>query len=154
MKFTVSSSIRIVRSLSAFCRLHKMNVATSLCGVLALLASPLAYGSPSAARYSGTERTVYSANGANLPSVAVDANGTVYIADQSNNRVLKETPSGLGYTQTTVGPASDALGFTPLAVAVDPFFNVYIVDGANSRVLKETWSGGCLHGDGGSDRIE
>ena len=36
-------------------------------------------------------------------NVAVDASGNVYVPDTWNHRVLKETPNGSGYTQTTIG---------------------------------------------------
>jgi len=70
--------------------------------------------------------------------VAVDANGNVYIADAGNNRILAETPSGSGYTQSTV-PTSGLNG--PNGVAVDTNGNLYIADSGNGRVLKETRSG-------------
>ena len=52
--------------------------------------------------------------------------------------MLKETPSGGGYTQTTIG---SGLSF-PNGVAVDGSGNVYIADTNNNQVLKETLSGG------------
>lgn len=105
-----------------------------------MAACPYANATVVSARYSGVEKTIHS--GGTLPGVAVDANGAIYIADEGNHQVLKETPAGTGYTETTVGPASGARSFTPVAVAVDQFFNVYISDAANQRVLKETWSAG------------
>ena len=66
--------------------------------------------------------------------LAVDGSGNVYIADLSNNRILKETLSGGSYTQSTVG---SGLSF-PHSVAVDGSGNVYIGDNSNNRVLKET----------------
>jgi sugar lactone lactonase YvrE len=73
--------------------------------------------------------------------IAVDGSGNIYIADYSNSEVLKETPSGAGYTQSTVASASSPLG-TPAGVTVDPSGNLYIADSANNKVLKETLSGG------------
>jgi DNA-binding beta-propeller fold protein YncE len=69
---------------------------------------------------------------------AVDGAGNVYIADTSNNRVLKETLTGGTYVQSTVG---SGLG-GPSGVAVDGAGNVYIGDQQNDRILKETPSGG------------
>jgi sugar lactone lactonase YvrE len=70
-------------------------------------------------------------------SVVVDGGGNLYIADSSNNRVVKETPSGGSYTQTIVG---SGLNY-PLGVAVDVLGNLYIADTYNNRILKETPSG-------------
>ena len=68
--------------------------------------------------------------------VAVDGSGNVYIADGGDS-VLKETPSGSSYTQSTVG---SNLG-SPSSVAVDGSGNVYIA-GLGDSVVKETLSGG------------
>ena len=70
--------------------------------------------------------------------VAVDGKGNVYIADLSNLRIRKVSPSG---TITTFagngrygssgdgGPATSARLYYPYAVAVDRLRNVYIIDG-------------------------
>ena len=77
-------------------------------------------------------------NGLNFPSgVAVDGTGNIYIVDQTNNQVLKETLSGGIYTQSTVGSGLA----NPYYIAVDGAGNVYISDPGNSRILKETLSG-------------
>jgi sugar lactone lactonase YvrE len=67
--------------------------------------------------------------------VAVDASGSVYIADTGNNWVLKETLSKGSYTESTV--ASSGLN-EPGGVAVDVSGNVYIADSGNNRIVKET----------------
>jgi DNA-binding beta-propeller fold protein YncE len=68
--------------------------------------------------------------------VAVDGAGNVYIADLSNNRVLKVPPSDPTRSTpgdcTTVGSGLSGPG----AVAVDASDNVYIADNGNHRVLK------------------
>jgi YD repeat-containing protein len=71
----------------------------------------------------------------NPACVAVDSSGNIYIADNSNNRVLKETPSLGGYTESVVPTGS--LSY-PNSVAVDGAGNLYITDSGNNRVLKET----------------
>ena len=85
-------------------------------------------------------------NGLSDPqAVAVDGSGNVYIADNTygstgftSSRVLKETLSAGGYTQSIVAnSATNGLSY-PLAVAVDGTGNVYIADSGNGRVLKET----------------
>jgi hypothetical protein len=65
--------------------------------------------------------------------VAVDASGNIYIAD---GRVLKETLSAGGYTQSIVANGL----FFPEGVAVDGSGNVYIVDNGSRIVFKETLS--------------
>jgi DNA-binding beta-propeller fold protein YncE len=90
----------------------------------------------------GAESTVadWESNGLLWPQgVAVDASGNVYIADSNHNRVLKETPSAGGYTQSTVPTGS--LNY-PNQVAVDGGGNIYIADTTNFRILKETLSAG------------
>ena len=78
-------------------------------------------------------------NGLSGPyDVAVDGSGNIYIADNSNNRVVKETLSGGAYTQTTIGNGMSG----PSGVAVDASGNVYIADFGNNRVLLETWISG------------
>jgi hypothetical protein len=80
--------------------------------------------------------------------IAVDARGDIYISgncgnygcdSNPSNFVVRETPSGSGYTESTV--ASTGLGL-PSAIAVDSSNNIYIADEEYGRVLKETVSGG------------
>jgi uncharacterized protein (TIGR03437 family) len=104
----------------------------------------------------------------NLPAgVAMDAAGTLYIADSLNNRIRKVS----GGMITTVagngnpgfsgdgGPAINASLYYPQGVAVDSAGNLYIADSSNNRIRKV--SGGVIttvagngvegfSGDGGS----
>lgn len=64
--------------------------------------------------------------------VAVDAVGTIYIADSGNARVLKETPSAGVYIESI---AASSLG-TPYDVAVDGSGNLFIADIAFNQVLE------------------
>jgi sugar lactone lactonase YvrE len=135
-----TSFLRIARSFSAFSQLRKTNVALALPVLLALMACPLAHALPNA-KYAGLEKTVSTAV-ANPQAVAVDSNGVVYIADPANHQVLKRTPSGLGYTTTTIATGiSYGAPVNPSGVAVDASFNVYIADSANNQVLLESWNG-------------
>ncbi|HEY8713171.1 MAG TPA: hypothetical protein VIM68_09870, partial [Thermoanaerobaculia bacterium] len=79
--------------------------------------------------------------------VAVDANGNIYIADSSNDRVRRvdavtrkiETVAGNGQTSDPIGdggPGTDATLFYPRAVAFDPAGKLYIADTYHSRVRK------------------
>lgn len=66
--------------------------------------------------------------------VAIDGAGNLFVVDNRNQAVVKETFSAGNYTQTTIASGlSD-----PRAVAVDGAGNVYIADTGNSRVLEES----------------
>jgi sugar lactone lactonase YvrE len=85
----------------------------------------------------GTQSLV--ANGFNFPKgVAVDGSGNVYIADNNNGAVLKQTLSGGSYAPSSV--ASGLAG--PNGVAIDGSGNVYITEEGSGNVYKETLSGG------------
>ncbi|HEX5000694.1 MAG TPA: hypothetical protein VFY29_20895 [Terriglobia bacterium] len=80
--------------------------------------------------------------------VAVDASGTLFIADFGNQRVRKVSPGGVISTVAGTGtagfsgdggPAVNALLRGPTAVAVDSLGNLYIGDNENRRVRKVTF---------------
>jgi uncharacterized protein (TIGR03437 family) len=84
-------------------------------------------------------------------SLALDANGNLYIADNPVHTVRKVSPSGiittfagtpgqLGYAGDG-GPANRALLNLPFGVAVDGAGNVLIADTANGTIRKVTPSG-------------
>lgn len=110
-------------------------------------------------RVAGTARPGFSGDGGpalnaqldSPQSVAVDSVGSVYIADTSNNRVRKVSPTGIISTvagSTALvgfsgdgGPAVDAGLDGPIAVAVDIVGNIYILDVVNLRIRKVTTDG-------------
>ena len=80
--------------------------------------------------------------GFNTPSaLAIDANGNLYVADTSNNRIGKVAPDG---TVSTIagdgtagyldGPAAQARFNGPVGIAVDTRGNVFVADTYNDRV--------------------
>jgi hypothetical protein len=82
-------------------------------------------------------------------SVAVDASGTVYVADTANNTIRKITPAGVvttlagvaGSFGSTDGTGAGARFASPRGVAVDGSGNVYVADRDNNTVRKITSAG-------------
>ena len=82
-------------------------------------------------------------------SVRVAANGTVFVADASNNTVRKITPAGVvstlagapGVAGSTDGPGALARFNGPAGVAVDPAGNVFVADSQNCTIRKITPAG-------------
>ncbi len=92
------------------------------------------------------------------PSIAVDGDGNLYIADASNYRVRKVTTDGMistvaGSASTSFsgdsGPATMAGLNQPLGVAVDGDGNLYISDKGNNRIRVVT-PDGIIHTIAGS----
>ena len=110
------------------------------------------------ARFAGTTRKGFSGDGGqanaaqlNDPAgVAIDPNGTVYIADSGNNRVRRVTPDGIittvagsgvaGFSGDN-GPAVTAQLNLPVAVAVATIGQLYVLDFGNNRVRQITPEG-------------
>ena len=80
--------------------------------------------------------------------IAVDSNGTVYVADRANQRIRKITASGSVTTLAGFGTISFSDGFgtaaqfnSPYGVGVDINGTVYVVEYDNNRVRKISPSG-------------
>lgn len=84
--------------------------------------------------------------------VAVDTNGTVYVADQVNSTVRKITSAGTNWVVSTIaglagnygsanGTNSVARFYYPAGVAVDAAGSVYVADQINSTIRKLTLVG-------------
>lgn len=85
--------------------------------------------------------------------VAVDGSGNVFIADYSNHRIRKVTPTGVISTIAGTGtsgatgiggPATAAKLHFPIAVAVDAAGNLFIADRTNHMIKKVTATTGFL----------
>jgi hypothetical protein len=94
--------------------------------------------------YSGDSGSATSAE-LNLPSgVAVDASGSIFIADSNNYRIRKVSPdgvittvagNGLGGYSGDNGPATNA-GLFPHGIALDSFGDIFIADADGNSIRK------------------
>jgi sugar lactone lactonase YvrE len=109
-------------------------------GVIATFAGA---GSPGSTNGQGTNASFYYPS-----SVATDAAGNVYVADEVNNLIRKITPGGLVSTLAGNGTAgaADSTGTAasfngPAGIAVDAAGNVYVADANNNLIRKITPAG-------------
>lgn len=103
-----------------------------------------------AAGVTGSADGTGTAAGFNLPvGIAIDGEGTIYIADFGNNTIRKVTGEGVvttlagaaGKSGHVDGTGADARFAAPVGVAVDERGNVYVLDLGNSSVRKITPKG-------------
>jgi len=136
---SLSTATRVVLSLAA---------AFGLLLGLIVTTGAQAYAATSGLTVAGGNGAGSAANQLALPlNVAVDADGNVYVADASNDRVQKWAPgASSGVTVAGgngAGSAANQLE-NPQAVAVDADGNVYVADGNNNRV--QEWAPGASSG--------
>jgi len=108
------------------------------------------YAGTGAAGFSGDNGPATAATMWNPSGVTTDADGNLYIADSSNRRIRKVSPTGVMTTIAGNGalsssgdggpPLSAAIGF-PRGVALDTAGNLYIADANNALIRKVSVSG-------------
>jgi sugar lactone lactonase YvrE len=110
----------------------------ALCLVLAVMACGAWNDSVAQTAHFGAAQLIVPTSNLNQSvGVAVDGSGNVYVNDSDNFRVLKETPSVGGYTESVIAYTS---GQTD-GIAVDANGNVYFGDSGSGQLLKQTPSG-------------
>ncbi|MBM3854226.1 MAG: hypothetical protein FJ399_13885, partial [Verrucomicrobia bacterium] len=83
--------------------------------------------------------------------VAVETDGTPFVADSQNHTIRKVTPGGLvttvaglaGQSGSADGTGAGARFYYPIGLALDPEGNIYVADGSNGTIRKVA-SGGIV----------
>ena len=114
----------------------------------------------------GQDGTGSAASFSNPQGIAVDGNGTVYVADTMNNKIRKITPAGvvttlagggseMGGTIGQDGTGTAATFSRPAGISVDGSGNLYVCDRDSNKIRKitptgvvTTIAGGSMNGGG------
>lgn len=118
-------------------------------------------GDPNGLPGSAVDNVVPTSTQFNYPrSLAIDANGVVYVADYFNNRIRKIVPgtnvistiagTGVGGFSGDGGPAAGAQLHLPAGLALDASGNLYVADLLNNRI-REITAGGVIKTIAGGD---
>lgn len=103
-----------------------------------LLCSAVVWAIPTTLRFNGVVSTLGTGTLGTSPSgLVVDLSGNVYVADTTNNGIVKVTPSGTAAALSVSGLTLSA----PSGLTVDSSGNLYIADAGNSRVVEVTPAG-------------
>ena len=129
-----------------YCRVRKVAANGGIITIAGEDQVPDSHGFAFTCGFSGDGGPAVHAALSNQPfGVAVDSDGSVYVADTYNNRVRKVDAAGIittvagtgsaGYSGDA-GPAANAQLNLPHGVALDAAGNIYVADTANSRIRK------------------
>jgi len=89
----------------------------------------------------------------NPAGIALDSGTNLYIADNGNDTIRKLTPTGSGWTSTTLAGTPGVTGTTnglgattlfnnPMGIALDGTGNIYVADSGNNAIRKYLASSG------------
>lgn len=134
-----------------YCRVRKVGADGSIVTIAGEDGVPDSHGMAFTCDFSGDGGPAIHAALSNQPfGVAVDRDGSVYVADTYNNRIRKVDATGIittvagtglaGYSGDG-GPAANARLNLPHGVALDVAGNIYIADSANNRIRKVSLDG-------------
>ncbi len=80
----------------------------------------------------------------NASGIAVDCNGSVYVADTGNNRIEKFTRNGTFILAWGGVGTNTSMFSSPAGIATDTIGHVYVADTGNNRIQKFSRSGSFL----------
>jgi len=98
---------------------------------------PICIGGPGMCGPQPTPQEKQARTNLNFPfDVTTDSSGNIYVADTSNDRIVKFDPSGNYLMQFGISGKDDGQFMDPRGVAVDDSGNIYVADTENDRIEK------------------